>query len=361
MFPYIAMLALPAVIALFGAQRVRPFFYLVALVYFLMVGFRFQVGMDWNNYLLIYDYWHNVSLGKNLAQREPGYGALMWIAGQLGSGMVLVDAVSGAVFTLGLFAVAKRCREPFIAICIATPLLVVASAMSSVRQAIAQGILFYLMATWYQRNTLTRTLLVFLAAAFHFSAIFMLIFVSLAAKVPAVVRVGGAIFVGAIVLATISFAPDAMEHYSNLYVGPSAKLTAPGAIVETGVVAAAAVLFFAVRPLWDAVYEDNPLYRNMAWASLLSLPAILISSVGAYRFVLYFYPMAMTYYSGAPGLIRSGVGRLWYRMAIVAASFAMLVGWLMLGNNSVPWVPYKNWLLQPEGAQMFRHAPYKRL
>jgi|SRR6478672_6385148 len=361
MFPYIAMLALPAILALFGATRARPFFYLVALIYFLMVGFRFQVGMDWNNYLLIYDYWHHMSLGQNLAQREPGYGALMWFAGQTGEGMILVDAVSGFVFTFGLFAVAKRCPEPFIAICIATPLLVVASAMSSVRQAVAQGILFYVMATWYQRSTLVRTLLVLFAASFHFSAIFMLIFVSLAAKVPNVVRVGAAMVVGLFVFGIIAFAPDAMEHYSNLYVGPSAQLTAPGAIVETGFVAAAGLIYFAIRPLWDSVYEDNPLYRSMAWASLLSIPAILISSVGAYRFVLYFYPMAMTIYSGIPGLIRSGVGRLWYRMAVVAASFAMLIGWLMLGNNSVPWVPYKNWLLQHEGVQLFRHAPFKRL
>jgi hypothetical protein len=361
MFPYIAMLAVPALVALFGAQRARPFFYLVALIYFIMVGFRFQVGMDWNNYLLIYDYWHRVSLGANLAAVDPGYGALMWVAGKLGGGMVLVNAVSGFVFTFGLFAVAKRSREPFIAICIATPLLVVASAMSSVRQAMAQGILFYAMATWYQRNTLVRTLLVLLAAAFHFSAIFMLIFVSLGAKIPPVLRVGGAVIVGVIVLATITLAPDAMEHYSNLYVGPGAKLTAPGAIVQTGFVAAAGLIYFAVRPLWDTVYEDNPLYRSLAWASLLSIPAILISSVGAYRFVLYFYPMAMTVYSGVPGLIRNGVGRLWYRLMIVAASFAMLVGWLMLGNNSVPWIPYKNWLVQPDGVRLFRHAPFKRL
>lgn len=361
MFPYVAMLAVPAILALFGATRVRPLFYLTALIYFLMVGFRFQVGMDWNNYLLIYDYWHRVSLGMNLAQREPGYGALMWFAGQTGGGMILVDAVSGFVFTFGLFAVAKRCPEPFIGICIATPLLVVASAMSSVRQAIAQGILFYVMATWYQRSTLTRFLLVLLAASFHFSAVFMLIFVALAAKVPNVLRIGAAVVVGLFVLGIIAFAPNAMEHYSNLYVGPSAQLTAPGAIVETGFVAAAGLIYFAIRPLWDSVYEDSPLYRSMAWASLLSIPAILISSVGAYRFVLYFYPMAMTIYSGIPGLIRSGVGRLWYRMAIVGASFAMLIGWLMLGNNSVPWVPYKNWLLEHEGIRLFRHAPFKRL
>jgi len=39
----------------------------------------------------------------------------------------------------------------------------------------------------------------------------------------------------------------------------------------------------------------------------------------------------------------------------------MLVGWLMLGNNSVPWIPYKNWLVQPDGVRLFRHAPFKRL
>ena len=168
MFPYLAMLAVPSSLALTGARRAGLLLLLVAVLYWLMVGLRFQVGMDWNNYIVIYQWKSTYSLAQLLVDREPGYGLLTWIAAQTGGGMVFINAVSGLVFCWGLIAVARRCPEPWIAIAIATPLLVVAFAMSATRQAIAEGIIAYLFATWERRSTLTRIGLVVCASLFHF-------------------------------------------------------------------------------------------------------------------------------------------------------------------------------------------------
>lgn len=46
MFPYLAMLALPGLLALTGSRRAPIILFLVALLYWVMVGFRFQVGSD---------------------------------------------------------------------------------------------------------------------------------------------------------------------------------------------------------------------------------------------------------------------------------------------------------------------------
>jgi hypothetical protein len=54
-------------------------------------------------------------------------------------------------------------------------------------------------------------------------------------------------------------------------------------------------------------------------------------------------------------MIESALPRALYRFAIVAASLALLVGWLSFANNRGAWLPYQNWLLQPHGAQLFRH------
>src|SRR4051794_40328438 len=111
MYPYLAMLTLPSGLALASPARRRLALLVVALVYFLMVGFRFHVGMDWDNYIYIYGSKQTSSLSKLIISREPGYGLLMWIAMTLGWGMIFVNAVSGLVFCWGFFAVAKRCRE----------------------------------------------------------------------------------------------------------------------------------------------------------------------------------------------------------------------------------------------------------
>lgn len=348
------MIGVPGLSALSGSRRPWVLLLLVALLYWIMIGFRFQVGSDWNNYIFIYDVHHQLPLRTLLGERDPGYGVLTWVADQVGGGILFVNAVSGLVFTWGMFAVARRCPEPMIAVCVATPLLAVAFAMSAVRQAIAAGIIFHLMSTWDRRSMLARVLFILLAASFHFSAIFMLCFVALATKVPAVIRVTGALILAFAVLFVIRLAPDAMESYSRLYVGSQQRLSAPGAIVQTGAVAMAALIYFATRSRWIAVNGDNPLYRNMAYAAVLSIPAILISSVGAYRFALYLWPMAMWVYSGIPSMIPSGLGRLWCRLLIVLGAIAVLAAWLLLANNSIAWFPYSNWLFHEGGVRMTR-------
>jgi len=357
--PYLAMLAVPSSLALTGARRTGFLLLVVGLLYWLMVGFRFQIGMDWNNYIVIYNWKKTYSLGELLVDREPGYGLLTWIAAKSGGGIVLINAVSGLIFCWGLLSVARRCPEPWIAIVIATPLLVVGFAMSAVRQAIAEGIIAYLFATWEQRGTLSRMGFVVLASLFHFSAFFVLIFVALASRAQPTLKVAGTIVIGLLVLATLRLAPESMDAYSRLYVGMESKLNAPGAIVEVGVVAIAGALYLLNHDRWCASMVGSPLIRNLAWASLALLPVIFISSVGAYRFVLYLWPMAMYVYAGYPRLIQAATGRAFYRVGIVVASFAMLIGWLELANNSLPWWPYKNWLLEPQGVSLFSRKPFK--
>src|SRR5437763_8439972 len=157
------MLAVPCSFALTGARRGGILLLLVGLFYWLMIGFRFQVGMDWNNYIFINDYNKSLPLGQLLVNREPGYGLLTWVATKFSPGMIFINAVSGLVFSWGLIAVARRCREPWIAIVVATPLFAVAFAMTAVRQAIADGIICYLFATWQRRGTLSRVGFVALA------------------------------------------------------------------------------------------------------------------------------------------------------------------------------------------------------
>jgi hypothetical protein len=360
MFPYLAMLGVPGALALTGARRASILLLLVALSFWIIIGFRFQVGMDWNNYIFIYDARKGETLNSLILNREPGYGALTWIAARTGGGTIFLNAVSALIFCIGFFAMARRCPEPWIAVAIATPLLVVAFAMSGARQSVACGIIFYLIATWEKRRTVSKLGLILFATLFHFSAIFVLTFVALGSKAPAVVRYGTAALAFILIFIVIRFAPQSMESYSRLYVGAAGKLSAPGAVIQVGVLAIAGVLYLLSRERWAAAMGEAPLMRNLAWGSLACVPLIPVSSVGAYRFALYFWPLAMYVYSGLPSLTRAATGRAFYRLMLVMASFAMLIGWLLLANNSLPWLPYRNWLFAQDGVSLIRYAPFKR-
>jgi hypothetical protein len=353
MIPYILMIAVPALLALRGRPRSSVWLLVVAVLYWLMIGFRFHVGMDWNNYLRIYERTQHLSTADVFVDREPGFTVLNWLANSLG-GFVFVNAVSALVFCWGFFAVAKRCQEPFIAVTIATPLLVVGFAMSGARQAIALGIIFYLFATWEERRILSRIAFVLFASLFHFSAIFILIFVALSANASFVVRAAGIIILLPAIFLIIRFAPSSMDTYTDTYTGVQ-KLTAPGAIVQVGVIAVPALFYLLWRAAYNKVSGNSALLRDLAIAAIAAIPVIFFSSVGAYRFALYFWPVAMYVLAGVPAMIENGFARALCRALIVFASVALLVGWLTFANNRGAWLPYQNWLLQPDGAQLFRH------
>lgn len=355
MVPYLLMFAVPGLYALTGTRRTKYIFWSVGFLYWLMIGFRYQIGMDWNNYYYKYLYEVNHSLTQALFNREPGYQILNWMGHATGGGLILVDAIAGMTFCVGYFCVAKRCREPFLAIAVGTPLLVVAFAMSGLRQSISLGIIFYLFATWEQRTTVARAAIVLFATLFHFSAIFVLIFVAAASNFSLVIRSAASILVAAFVLAVIKLAPESMEAYSHLYVSGENKMSAPGAVIHVGALTAPGLIYLLLRKKWAEVNGHSQLYFYLALASLVMMPGILISSVAAYRFALYFWPMAMYVWSGLPALIESGTERALYRFFLIVGSFAILVGWLLFANNSAAWLPYQNWLLEPEGASLLRH------
>ena len=54
--------------------------------------------------------------------------------------------------------------------------------------------------------------------------------------------------------------------------------------------------------------------------------------------------------------VRTGgaTSRLLYRFVMICASGLVLYGWLTYANNSIAWLPYENWLLQPEGVSLRR-------
>jgi hypothetical protein len=228
MTAYFAMLAVPAFAAMAGMGRARITLLIVAVLYWLMVGFRFKVGMDWTNYIQLYEYRFVLGAGSSLLAAitsiEPGFALLSWIAAKTGGDIYFINAVSALIFCWGFFAFARRCPEPFLAVVAATPLVVIAMAMNLTRQSAAVGIIAFLFATWERRGTVARMAFVLVAATFHFSALFVMVFVALAAKTTAFARYAAAALILAMIVVITMLAPGAWEAYSRLYIsgrGPS--------------------------------------------------------------------------------------------------------------------------------------------
>lgn len=353
MFPYLIILSATSAASLAAIRRSKFLILTALLVYVIYVGFRFQMGVDWNNYIYRYEEISIQPVMEILQSPEFGASLLYWFARYIGGGIIFVNFVSAAMFCVGLFAFANRCREPFLALTIATPYLVFVIAMSATRQAMALGIIFYLFATWEKRRNLTKVLIILLASSFHASALFMLVFVALGAPISALARFSAAVVLTIAPLVLNFVLPSQVGLYEERYVGVGAFI-AEGALSHVLLVAIPAASYLLARKRWIEVLGGSPLLDSLAIATVLLVPFVWVSSIGADRMSLYFWPVAM--YVGAtwPALMASNVARNGYRLLVVMVSFTVCVGWFLLANSSWAYLPYKNYLWRPEGFELIR-------
>lgn len=340
MIAYLLLIGFVGGLAITGYQK-KPLFWITALVFFVLIGWRWRVGMDWNNYTAIVERDGDKSLLTLMSGVEAGFGLLVWLSGQFG-GVTLLNVVSAAIFCIGLFAVARRCREPLLAITVATPYLVMVIGMSATRQAMALGVTFLLFATWEKFRTIGRSVLIGVASLFHFSAIVCAIFVVLGSNLSGIRRVFAAVFVGLLILLAVTYAPERLAFYSESYVTGRRTIESSGAVYHVILLAVPAAIYFLIRKRWIEVNGRNPLMEHLAAASIAALPALIISSTAVDRLSLYFWPSAMYVAAGLPALQRHAEARAAMRVCIVVAALGLALFWLTYANSSTAYVPYRN-------------------
>ena len=77
---------------------------LFAIFLTLIIGLRFEVGMDWSNYLDHLAYAEGTSWYDAAQSKDIAYGLLNWVAAQTGNGIWLVNLVAATAFVGGLTA-----------------------------------------------------------------------------------------------------------------------------------------------------------------------------------------------------------------------------------------------------------------
>ena len=151
MTPYWLLFLLPAGMAfspIKGDKNVNAIPWItVGLLCFLMIGLRYQVGGDWDPYLVFLDSARGVDLSLDYLLdasygNATGYVLLNWAVSQLGlgaDGIYVVNTFCGAIFMVGLVKYCRKQPIPWVALAVAIPYLVTAVSMGYSRQAVALG------------------------------------------------------------------------------------------------------------------------------------------------------------------------------------------------------------------------------
>lgn len=308
-----------------------------ALVIALLIGFRYEVGGDWLQYELMFNYARFADLGRMLEIGDPGYQFLNWAVQQVGGDLWLLNLLGGLIFGWGLLRFAKAQPDPWLAMVIAIPYLVVVVGMGYTRQALAIGIFMAGLASVARNPSILRfALYVAAAALFHKTAVVAFPLVALASKRNRLVNL--LIVVAVSVLLYDFFLQDSMEAFVENYI--EAEYSSEGAAIRIVMNLVPAFVFLMVGRRLGFSQGEYLIWRNFALAALALFVLLLVlpSSTAVDRVALYIIPLQIAVLSRVPGtLMGRGVGK----SAVLLYSASVLFIWLNFAVHAEYWVPYQ--------------------
>ncbi len=327
-----------------GSAQERILYGAALTLTILMVGFRYQVGGDWVTYEEMYGDIAIQPLAEALSFTEPAYAFLNWISARVDGGVYVPNFVCAIVFLLGLSSLARKQPNPWLAMMVSIPYLVIVVGMGYTRQAAAIGALCWAISTAHHDRIWRIVAKVAFGALFHKTAIlFLPVLLAPAAKRNLLIGIIGAITF--IVLAAIALGGSSDRLVAS-YVNSDYQSSGAAIRIAMNVLAAAIFLYF--RKKFAIPPSERMIWTIIAGLAVLSVFGLIYSSssVGVDRLSLFLIPLQVFVYGNIPSL------SLFARRSQIAATLAIIVYSIMVqyvyfvhGSFSYTWLPYRNILV----------------
>lgn len=327
----------------------RVLFAVAAVLTALFIGMRYDVGGDWWAYQQIYNTIYFQPFGDALTLSDPGYAALNWLCGQAEIGIWAVNLVCGVLFMAGVGRLASRQPNPWLAVLVALPYLVIVVAMGYTRQAAAIGIISYGVADASERKLMRMIGFVAVAALFHKTAILMLPII--VAPVATRNLLLGAVGAAAFALLFLLVLGSASERLVTSYA--QSNYDSQGAAIRIAMNVLAAGFLLALRNRMGFTPYQRSYWTYNAILALLSIIALLSlsASSGVDRLSLFLMPLQMVALSRLPfSVTANGRPSIPLLLGVIGYSFAIQFVWLNYADNAKSWLPYAAAFTQVDGS-----------
>lgn len=342
MWPYWVMFLLPVWAAVMpgrikSSQAWVPWT-LVYLLFTLMMGLRHEVGGDWMNYLPHFQGAANQNFTEIIGRGDPGYYGLNWLVAQAGGSIYHVNLVCAAIMMWGTVVFCRDQPNPWLALLVAVPYMLVVVGMGYTRQAVALGFaLLGLVALSHKRNLLF-VLWIAVGATFHKSAVLLLPIAALSASRN---RMLNAAIIGATTLLLYYLLlAEATERLWQNYV--SAEFQSQGGMVRVlmNVVPAMLLVLFRKR------LAPDPAERKLwVWIAVFAFVCFALvfgsSSTAVDRVALYLIPIQLFVFARISMLAKTILTRTLLVVGVIGYYATTLFVWLNYAVHSRYWVPYQ--------------------
>lgn len=343
------LLSFSALIKVNEKQAVR----FVGGVLIILIGFRYEVGGDWNAYLRMVEEAKGASVSDALFRTDPAYGLLNWIGANWFGGIYFVNFVCALLSVGSLVHFCNRQINPSLALLVAIPFIATVIFAGLTRQGVAIGLGMLAMLAIQERRIWRYFKYSCLAILFHKTAV-CLIFLSL--TFPLIDRkwrsFWAAIFLIAITILLVSqFYGEKVDYYLNLYIDSAGETGLEEGKYSSGAVIRGIQSVFAVGIFLIIIYFKSLDRKELVlWAAVSAvIMALFVAafwrSTLADRFGYYFIPLQLYAFSTFP-ILFAPVSRLVVKACVAVACGLTLGVWLSFGQHAVSWLPYKTVLLQ---------------
>ena len=307
----------------------------------LMIGLRFEVGTDWRSYVEIFDSISRLSLPAALTRIDPAYAVINWFVAKANVEFWVVNLVCGLLFMFGLVRFADHQPNPWLAIAVAVPYLVIGVGMGYSRQAVAIGLCMAGLVA-VSRGSFNRFVFwVLLGALFHRTAVILIPIVAIAYSRNRF-QTAAVGLVGCLVGYYVLTSAQGLEHFQRTYVTRAYEAQGAGIRLAMNLPPALIYLAFSRR------FTDNSTERR-TWLTFATIAALsfiaylfIISTAALDRMALYIIPLQIFVLSRIPTVF-SAAGRSSRFLVVMVVAYSALIEfvWLNYSNNAVNWIPYQ--------------------
>jgi len=342
MWFYWILFILPAIGAFITSGATRQLsklpLHLLAVIFVLVIGLRFEIGVDWGNYLVQLERAGNLTWIEAASTAEPAYELLTWLAATTASGIWLVNLGCAVVFVSGYFAFCRRLPNCWLALTVGVPYMVIVLTMNYTRQGAALGLVLWALSALQDGRVFRFLLFIALAALFHNSA---------AALMPLGVLAGsryswGTLFWVALgsLLAYALFILERQEVLLAGYLGSG--MQSEGAWPRVMMNALAGMLFLTVRRYLAIPATEERVWLWISILTLLFVPALVLSpsSTAVDRIALFFMPIQLYSFSYLPSVMKRRSRNLAVSLVVLSYALVQLV-WFSLTAYYDSWIPYR--------------------
>ena len=335
----------------------------LTLLFSFFIGFRNEIGCDWNGYKTIFDLSdcsfnteNNLCMKYNINSnfdylkfKEIGFTFTNFIIRKIGGNFYLANFIFSLLFIIPTLIFCSKLKRPFLGILVSYPYLITVIGLGTIRQSIAIAFLMLGFNALNKKQFYKYYLLNFIGIIFHYSSsIFIFLPLLIVNKFSNNLKIIRKIlYFLFFILSSLflvfndNYLTSQMNGYLS-YIKP-VSIKSPLIIWIMTAIPSTIILFN-----YKDFKNDDPykFWKNYSIVDILMFLPIFFNTIITLRLLLYFLPIKIYALSNFPQLKIFQKSTKNAYLAVITISFFILTIWLNFANHSYCYLPYKNLLLR---------------